>query len=321
LLVDKGRAARWTPVFIGLAIVILVLPWYVNLPASLTAWRVSGHWLYDPVFGYEIQKRVWPWRTASIHLLWSFFTIAGTWLGSKRIDHLGAVWVVAVVVVACVRRPREILNRRTALLWVWMTAAILAPITFDVLRKSFASITDRYVLAGLPAAFTLFAICLLEMPRGPGIIAGLAIVMIWAIGDRRVFLNPSRDSEPYRNVALRIDRESPHPDLLVLHAIPSGILGIARYLRSDIPLFSWVGQLHVRWVPDDIAQAAAGTHKVILVKIHQLGEPAPEDVWLKGHASGTRTAEDENAEIEVFEIAPAARGSGCRHALPPPEGS
>jgi uncharacterized membrane protein len=314
LLVEKGRAARWTPVLIGLAVALLVLPWYVNLPVSFTAWRVTSHWLY-------MRNSQWPRRTAFIHLLWSFFSIAGTWLGSRRIDHLGAVCVVAVAAMASVRRPRKVLNPQTALLWVWLMAVLLAPIAFDVVCGSFTSVTDRYALAGLPAAFVLFALCLLQMPVGAGVIAGFALAAIWAIGDRRVFLNPSRDSEPYRAVALRIDHQSPHPGLLVVHSIPSGVLGIARYLHSDIPLFSWVGQLHVRSVPHDIAEPTARTHRVLLVKIHQVGEPAPEDVWLLAHAWEVRTIKDENAEIEVFELTPAPQAAGCRRIFGAPEAS
>jgi hypothetical protein len=303
LLVGKGRTTRWTPVFVGLAIMIIVLPWYVHLPGSIKAWRVTGYWLYT-------RNSLWPRRTAFIHLLWSFFSIEGTWGGSKRIDLLGIVCVVAVVMAACMRRPRQILDRRTAILWFWLVATILGPIAFDALRGTFTSIEDRYVLAGLPAAFVLFAIFLREMPAGTGIVAGSAIVMIWAIGDRRIFLNPSRDSEPYRGVALRIDRESPRPDLAVLHAIPSGVLGIARYLRSDVPLFTWVGQLRVRSMPNDIAEASAGAHKVILVKIHQVSEPAPESAWLQAHADRRRTIKDENAEIQVFRN--GSGGRSCR---------
>jgi hypothetical protein len=224
---------------------------------------------------------------------------------------MGLVCVFAVAAVACVRRPREILNRRSALLWLWMMAAVLAPKTFDLLRGTFTSIVSRYVLAGLPAAFVLFAMCLLEMRVGAGIIAGFVIVTIWAIGDRRIFLNPSRVSEPYRGVALLLDHESPRPALLVLDAIPSGVLGMARYLHTDLLLFSWVGQLHVRAMPDDIVQATAGVHEVILVKIHQVGEPAPEEVWLRAHAYRVRTTKDENTEIEVFDLAAAAQGAEC----------
>jgi hypothetical protein len=314
LLVEKGRTTRWTPVLVGLAIVIIVLPWYVYLPASFKAWRVTGYWLF-------MRNSQWPRRKAFIHLLWSFFSIEGAWGGSKRIDRLGIVCVLGITAVACVRRPREILNRRCALLWVWLVAALLAPITFDVLRGTFSSIVDRYVLAGLPDAFVLFAISLQELPGGTGIIAGSAIVMIWAIGDRRMFLNPSRISEPYRGVALRIDRESPRPDLVVVHGIPSSVLGIARYLHSDVPLFTWVGQLRVRSMPDDIAGATTDAREVVLVKIHQVGEPAPEDVWLQNHACGVRTSKDQNADIEVFEMAPMAKAARCQALHGPPQAS
>jgi hypothetical protein len=302
LLVEKGRTSRWIPVFVGLAIVIIALPWYAYLPTSFKAWRITGYWLYMP-------NSLWPRRNAFIHLLWSFFSIEGDWGGSKRIDLLGMVCVLAVVTVACVRRLYEILNRRSALLWVWLVAALLAPISFDVLRGTFSSVVDRYVLAGLPAAFVLFAMCLREIPARAGIIAGFALTAIWAIGDWRVFINSSRQGEAYRQVAFRIEHESPRPDLLVLHTIPSGALGIARYLHSDIPLLTWVGQLRVRSTPGDIAQATAGAHEIILVKVHEVGEPAPEDLWLRTHAWRVRTTKYHSVEINAFELTPADRNT------------
>jgi hypothetical protein len=217
--------------------------------------------------------------------------------------------VAMIVAVALLRRPRQIMNRRSALLWVWLTAAIIAPIAFDVLRGTYTSVIDRYVLAGLPAAFILLALCVAEIPVRTGIVGGCAILILWTIGDRRIFLNQSRDSESYREAAHQIDSDSPHPDLVIVHSIPSGVLGIARYMGSEIPIFSWVGQLRVRSIPGDVARVTVGIRKVMFVKIHQVGEPAPEEEWLSGHGRGARTDYKDNPPIEVFELAPTDQGA------------
>src|SRR5271166_4907959 len=309
-LIEPGRTPRWMAIIVGTATTLLVMPWYIHLPASLGAWRITGYWLY-------MRNTRWPRRMAISHLAWSFFSVEGTWGGSKRFDYLAMVCVVTIVAVACVRRPRAIMNRKSALLWLWMIAAMLAPSAFDVVRGTFTSVTDRYVLAGLPAAFILLALCLLEMPGRLGIAAGCVMLLFWTIGDRRIFVNRSRDSEPYREAALQINRESPGPDLLIVHSIPSGVLGIARYLDSQVPIFSWVGQLRVRSMPDDIARTTAGAREVILVKIHQVGEPAPEEEWLRSHARATQTRHDENADIVFFEMAPSQGAGGAAGDGPP----
>ena len=72
-------------------------------------------------------------------------------------------------------------------------------------------------------------------------------------------------------------------DVVVVHSIPSGVLGIARYAEKPIMLFSWVGQLKQRRVPDDIESLLAGG-RIVLIKLHAVGEPAPEEDWLRDHA-------------------------------------
>ena len=47
-------------------------------------------------------------------------------------------------------------------------------------------------------------------------------------------------------------------DLVLVHAIPSGVLGIARYLEADVPMAAWVGQLGRRRVPEDLDGMLAG---------------------------------------------------------------
>jgi hypothetical protein len=67
---------------------------------------------------------------------------------------------------------------------------------------------------------------------------------------------------------------------MIVHSVPSGVLGIARYMPIEIPTASWVGQLRQRRVPQDVERFISGRDRVILVKINEVGEPAPEEGWL-----------------------------------------
>ena len=48
---------------------------------------------------------------------------------------------------------------------------------------------------------------------------------------------------------------------------------------------SWVGQLGNRRVPDDIARLLDRHGRVVLVRIHDINEPAPEEAWLRANAT------------------------------------
>ena len=72
--------------------------------------------------------------------------------------------------------------------------------------------------------------------------------------------------------------------LILAHSIPSGVLGIARYVNGSAALASWVGQLGERQVPDSIHALVAGRSRIRFVRVHEVGQPAPEEDWLRKHA-------------------------------------
>jgi hypothetical protein len=71
---------------------------------------------------------------------------------------------------------------------------------------------------------------------------------------------------------------------VVVHSVPTGVVGLARYLKRDIPLASWVEPLGLRQVPSDLHLLLSGRRRVALVKIHDLHRPSPAEAWLRGHA-------------------------------------
>ena len=62
------------------------------------------------------------------------------------------------------------------------------------------------------------------------------------------------------------------------------MLGIARYAQGPAGLASWVGQLGTRRVPESLRALADGRKRIVLVKVHEVGEPAPEEGWLRANA-------------------------------------
>jgi hypothetical protein len=73
--------------------------------------------------------------------------------------------------------------------------------------------------------------------------------------------------------------------LIIVHSIPSGVLGVARYIRTNTPIASWVVQLGQRRVPGDMERLLSGLRRVAVVKVHDMGEPSPAEAWLREHAT------------------------------------
>jgi hypothetical protein len=95
----------------------------------------------------------------------------------------------------------------------------------------------------------------------------------------------SRSWSPLREVAHALERESTESSLILVHSIPSGVLGIARYYQGEAPLAAWVEQLGGRRVPESFLALARGKEQVVLVRAHEVGAPCPLEEWLRAEAT------------------------------------
>jgi hypothetical protein len=167
-------------------------------------------------------------------------------------------------------------------------------------------------MAGMPAAFLLMALGLGALPaRARWAFLVLALIS-WTPGWKKLFANPSRSFSPLREVARALSARATARDVIVVHSIPSGVLGVARYMDGGAPIAAWVGQLGRRRVPESIETLVAGRSKAFLVLVHTVGEPAPEEGYLREHAETVRDEWLETARIVEF----APRGSD-RFPTPP----
>jgi hypothetical protein len=114
----------------------------------------------------------------------------------------------------------------------------------------------------------------------------------------------------FRKLAIQLESWARPGDLILVHSIPAGVVGIARYLREDIPLASWVTPPRgTREMPGDLELLLAGRRRVALVKVHHLGAAAPAQAWLLARArllrhelypSFTEVLHFEPSERDVF---------------------
>lgn len=309
LLLDPGYSRRsWVGVA-ALATLLLVLPWYLRIPESLAQWRVTGHWLDGPLTRRQA-------ITAPVVLGWNLLAGRGPWGGDKWLDRAAAGAVLLLALTAAVRGLGGLFRYRRLLLWLWVLAACTGPVVFDLLRGTFTSLIPRYALAGMPAAMLLVGVALRKFSPG-AIAAFLALILAaWSPGLYAIFASTSRSWEPYREVGARLQGWARSSDLVIVHSIPSGVLGIARYVGGDVPIAAWVDQLGRRRVPDDIVPLLQGRERVALVEIHEVGAPAPEETWLRANATLLGELQLQNARVFYFDVSGrASRETGAAAAL------
>lgn len=294
LAVTSGRIRRaWLA---GGAVIsgLLVLPWYAVVPETLGRWRVTGSWLYAPV---DLRRAL----VAPFWLVWSFVSGQGFWASAPRLRWLAALaFAVAAVALALGFRRRLFADGR-GLVWLWVTAACTGPVVFDLMRGTNTAAIPRYAVAGLPGVLVLAAVGLSRLRPMLRVAVLLAILLAWSSGVRAILHLPFRQLEPYRQVAASLNATVTAEDLVLVHSIPSGVLGIARYLTGATMVASWVGQLGQRRVPGDVEALTEGRAKVIVVRIHEVGEPAPEESWLRDNARLMDESRRQAARLSVFQ--------------------
>jgi len=294
-LAMTSRRIRWTWIAGGVVMtVLLVLPWYMVLPESSGRWRVTWYWLYAPV---SLPQALF----APFRLSWSFLSGQGFWGSSTRSEWLAAFAFGAVAVAFGLVFRRRLFSGERGLVWLWVAAACTGPVVFDLMRGTNTAAIPRYALAGLPGILVLAAIGLSRLRLAVGVVVLLVILLAWSSGVRAILRLPSRQLEPYRAVAASLNATVTTEDLVLVHSIPSGVLGIARYANGATMVASWVGQLGQRRVPADAEALTEGRAKVIVVRIHEVGEPAPEESWLRVHARLIDESRQEAARLSAFQ--------------------
>ncbi len=107
--------------------------------------------------------------------------------------------------------------------------------------------------------------------------------LAWIPNIRSIYHLRSRSDKPFRELAQALPSSDGVSDLVLVHSIPWGVLGIVRYFSGPAAMPSWVGQLGNRRVPESMQTLGSGRSCISFVKIHEVGEPAPEKDWLRAN--------------------------------------
>jgi Dolichyl-phosphate-mannose-protein mannosyltransferase len=280
LLIAPGKLQRMRLAACLFFVAILILPWYVRVPESLAAWRITKDWLKWPPRGFD--------RLAALReLMGQFFSVRGQQLWwDYRISNFAALTLFGIIAIAMVWRLRiHMFRRQRLLLWLSFAAACAGPLAFDLAQHTYTVAVPRYALAALPVAYLLAAVGLSCLGRRFRLIMLALIILAWAPSIVSIYLTRSRNWSPIREISRAACANGSPSDLILIHSIPSGVLGIARYADGPAELASWVGQLRTRRVPESLNALTAGRTRIVFVNVHAVGEPAPEKEWLRAHAA------------------------------------
>jgi len=278
LLISPGKLKPLHLVLYVFATALLILPWYTRLPQSLAGWRITKDWLKSRPLHFS--------RLAALRdIVFQFFYghDRHLWLG-QRGSNMPPFLLFGVIAVLMLWRLRmRALAQGRLLLVLVFAAACVGPLAFDVLQHTYTIAWPRYAIAALPAAYLLVAAGLACLPRRSRIVMLCLIVVAWTPN----LLIMNRDPSHWmaiREISGAVSMNGSPTDLILVHSIPSGVLGVARYANGPAAMASWVGQLGTRRAPESLKQLAAGRTRILFVKLHEVGEPAPEEDWLRANA-------------------------------------
>jgi hypothetical protein len=277
LMLYPGKTLRIHLLLAIVLVAIIALPWYIHITDSLDRWRVTADWRDYSLTWREMLK-------APFYLAWSMLAGYGPWGGLKWVDRLAA-GIYLVLIILTFRKDKWILlSQQRQLLWLCALGACLGPLAFDLLQNTNVSLISRYALPGLPAGLLLVGMLINVLPYRIRVAFLLVIIFIWLPGIRGVFSMPSRPWEPYPEISKHLAANTDPSDLIIVHSIPSGVLGVARYLKNSTRLASWVVQLERRRIPDDMEKLVVDRCCIILIKVHHLEKASPAEAWLRKHA-------------------------------------
>ncbi len=279
LLLQPGRLRRVHLVSATFIAMVLILPWYIYLPQSLARWRITMDWL---------SWRPWHFNrlNAALRLVLQCFSghAKYLWPGNRVLTLTSLVLFGCVIAAMAWQLRRQLFAPGVVLLWFPFSAACAGPLLFDLARHTYSAAVPRYAIAALPGAYLVAGLGLSYLRVRTRILVLVLITLAWIPSIFNIYQLRSRSAEPFRELAQTLTLSDNASDLILVHSIPSGVLGIARYFSGPAAMTSWVGQLGNRRVPESIQTVASGRSGILFLKIHEVGEPAPEEDWL--HANG-----------------------------------
>jgi hypothetical protein len=294
LLIRPHRSNRWALAGCMAATVVLILPWYMQLPESISGWRVTKGWLEERPNGYVPV-------VSEIRPLVTYLLTSGPWLNRRGPTDYILLAVIGVGLATGLRKsPRILFSSGSHLLIGWLIAAAAGLLAFDLIQGTWARQIGRYSFPPLFAVAVLAAgIASRIPPRWRNMLMAI-VVVLWTDGLWRLNREPSGDN-PHKDVVAQIERSSPHT--VVVHAIPSGALVYARYLDDRFLMLDWVEALGTRTLQD--AALAADISPILTVVKAPSVRVVPEETYFRGRGVVADSSRGPGYERLLFRFGPS----------------
>jgi hypothetical protein len=284
LAVRPGEDRRWHLLIRSAIVLLLAAPWYSQLPDVLSRWRVTHDWVTYKADSYTLVRvfrdSVTQYFSGNGHNLWA---------RHHRCDILALLIFVVAGIALFWRLRGRIFSGGWLLVWLWFSAAAVAPIVADLVRHTYIADNPRYSSAALPAACLLGGWMFASLrSKGCGI-ALVAVAACWSFNVWSIAKLHGRNGADVRDAARELSAVAGSEDVVLIHSIPTGAMNFARYFSSPAGMAVWVGQLGQRKVPESLMPLIQSRRRVFLVSFHTVGEPAPEEDWLRANSLAQKT--------------------------------
>jgi uncharacterized membrane protein len=255
---------------------LLISPWYLRLPESRNNWRITQDWLNWEPQGFSSSH-------AATSLVLQNFSGAGHHESSNFV----ALVLFGIIGVAMVLRLRlQLFGGCRLLLWLLFAAPCAGLFVFDSVFHTYTVAHGRYAIAALPIACLLAAAGLLSLPTRTRTLLLVLVLLAWA--PNLLIYDQTGKRLTARRRAEVVSAEASPSDLILIDAIPSGLLNIVRYLKSTAPvafwMASWVQEPGTRQRPEKVLEIIAGRTRIWWVAGAGCPPEAPERDWLRAHA-------------------------------------
>ena len=295
LLLFPGRVKRQWLVAGAFLTALAIAPWYVPVLSAPPHWRITQGWLHLRPQSFHRTRAI---RTDFLQ----YFSSSGYGLwGYQRWSSLAATAIFALILASVLWRQRwKVFQGGQVLLWFWFLAACAAPSAMDIMLRTYAADAPRYALAALPAACLLAGYWISFFPPLSRLLILLIIAALWMPPTLTIYRQRARNKQPLQAIGHNLNETVGASDLVLVHSIPSGVIGVARYCHPNLAIASWVGQLGTRRVPASLDVISSGRKRIFFVKVHEVGEPAPEEGWLQAHSAPSREKRFELGKVTEF---------------------
>jgi hypothetical protein len=275
LLLRPGKVSRIQLMTCILFTALTIFPWYMRVPQTLHSWRIMKDWLKMQPPGFNRLD------AARILLLQNF-----SGAGHHESSNFVALVIFAIIGIAMALRLRlQIFGQCRLLLWLLFVAPWAGVLVFDFVMHTYTVAYARYAIAALPIACLLAGAGLSLLAGGTRRLLLVLVLVAWA--PNSLIYEQTGKRVTARHRAEIISAKESSTDLILIDAIPSGLLNIARYLKGPAPIASWMPTWvpqPMRQIPESIRDLAAGRTRILWVGGAGSAAVTPEKDWLRANA-------------------------------------